>query len=135
MPARAPTGPKCRRPPDRVGAAFVHETLALDRQWIRNNQRHTTLRGTLFDAQVSEPVGQPFPHVVEVSGSRGENGQIPRPTKAFVALGTISWNVKRIPAKPPDNVAVQLVQQLVGAFECTDSTKIRMDDHGLDVIW
>ena len=55
---------------------------------------------------------------VHVEGSRADEYlRIARPSQTLIALRAIGWDIKKIALLPPDDIALQLVDQRVGTIE------------------
>src|SRR5215207_1112150 len=99
-------------------------------QHVRHNRRHAAICRLLFCSKVLEPVPKEIVHIEKASGSGCENSDVTRPAETFVTLRTIGGHVEEIPAEAPHDIAVQLVDQLVGAFELAGAPQLRMNHHG-----
>ena len=73
--------------------------------------------GALCILQVADPFGKERRNV-RVEGSRADEYlRIARPSQTLIALRAIGWDIKKIALLPPDDIALQLVDQRVGTIE------------------
>ena len=61
-----------------------------------------------------------------------EGGDVAGPAEPLVALRAVGRDVEEVAPQAPDDVAVQLVEQLVGALELAGPAQVGVDDDGLE---
>ena len=103
-------------------------------QDVRDHDGHQPVLRLLLGGEVQQPVLQEALDVVQVSGGGREHGNVPGPAEPLVALRAVRGQVQEVPAQAPDDVAVQLVDEFVGAFEGADAFQVGMDHYGFEVI-
>ncbi len=84
---------------------------------VGHHERHQPVRVPLLQVEVDQPVLEEGRHVVEVGRRRREHGEVAGPAEPLVALRAVGRYVEEVPAQAPDDVAVQLGEQRVGALE------------------
>ena len=75
-------------------------------------------------ARSTQPVPQEVRDIEEERGGRREDGDVAGPAEPLVALRAVGRHVEEVAAQAPDDVAVQLVEQLVGALELADPPQV-----------
>ena len=66
-------------------------------------------------------------NIEEVGRGGDEDSDVTSPAESLVPLRAVGGEVEEIPAETPDDVSVQLVEQLVGALELADALQLRGD--------
>ena len=79
---------------------------------------------SLLRGQVGQPVPEEVLDIEEVGRGGREDCDIARPAEPLVSLRTVGWHVEEVAAGAPDHVAVELVEQLVGALELADALQL-----------
>ena len=90
-------------------------------------KRHPAIGRPLFNPQILQPVTQKVFDVEQVRRGRREDGDVTGPAQPLIALRAVGRHIQEVSARSPDDVAVELVQQLVGALEFTDPLQLRTD--------
>ena len=101
---------------------------------VGHDQRHDVVRGPLLGGQVQQPVAQEGRHVEQVGRGRGEDGDVTGPALPLVPLRAVGRQIEEVAPLTPHHVAVQLVDEIVGAGEGADPRQVGVHDHGDHVL-
>ena len=117
-PPQRPRHPDRGVAPDR-GAVRLGELLGrgLELQDVGDHERHHAVGVLLLGGQVEQPVGEERPDVEQERRGGREDGDVAGPAEPLVALRAVGGDVEEVALRAPDDVAVELVQQRVGALE------------------
>ena len=127
-PPKGPRHPDRGVTPDRGGIRDWPILRTVDvLQHVWNNGGHATARGLLLSSQILQPVSKEIVHIEKVGRGGGEDSDVTRPAETLVPLRAVGGEVEEVPAEAPDDVLVQLVEQLVGALELADALQLGGD--------
>jgi hypothetical protein len=99
---------------------------------VGDDMRHTPAF-ILLRGEIGQPRRQESGGVVEEVRGRGEGLDVAGPTEAFVSLRAVGGNVDEVAAHAPDDVVVELIEQLVGRAEPSSPFQVASDHDCLDV--
>src|SRR5512132_2845032 len=99
-------------------------------QDVWHNGCHETVRCLLLRCKILQPVAKEILHIEQVGGGGCEDCDVTGPSEALVPLWAIGGHVEEVAACSPDNVSMQLIEQLVGALELARTPQFRMNHNG-----
>ena len=123
--------PERPRHPDRGvsphgGGAGLGKASAQVLHDVRHHDWHRVLgRSSSLELGIHQPVREERLDVAEERRRRREDGEVARPAEALVALRTVGGHAEEVALHAPLDVAVQLIEQRVGALERCRSARCR----------
>ena len=103
-------------------------------QHVGDDERHHAVGVPLLEVQIQQPVAEEALGVEQVDRGRRERRQVTGPAQPLVALGAVGRHVDEVPPGTPDHIAVQPVEQVVGALEGADPLEVGGDHHGRQIV-
>ncbi len=93
-------------------------------QDVGHDEGHHPVGCPLLGGEVGQPVAEEVLDVEEVGRGGCEDCDITCPAEPLVALRAVGRHIEEVAAGAPDHVAVELVEQLVGALELADPLQL-----------
>ena len=103
-------------------------------QSVRDDEGHHPVGCPLLGGEVDQPVPEEVLDVEEERRGRGEHCDVAGPAEPLVALRAVGGHVEEVAARAPDHVAVQLVEQFVGALELAGPRQLGGDHDSSNAI-
>ncbi len=91
-------------------------------------------KGLCFGAEIPKLATKKSAGVVKKVGGWCKHLNITGPTESFVALRTVYWKRNEVATRLPDDIAMQLIDLLMGGLEGFSPTHIARENHRGEVL-
>ena len=132
-----PGDKNCRITPDGIFVLGCQPkeavTLMPAKAVVRHEHRHHAVL-PLTQGQIPEPFAHESGNIHIEGCGRGEHRDIAGPAAALIPLGAVRGNIHKVGLQAGEDVALELIDPLVGAFKAADAGHSRVQLPGANVV-